>query len=512
DQFTDAEIRGITAHELAHVQKKHTMILLGITALELVVKLIIEAPATYWEYVFSGAQTWDFLSFWLFNIGLFAILLTFVKMLEGQADKITRQKGYGIELAESLYRLEGFYYGIAGEIGFNTQLMTGKKRTKDENIRFMGDQAYYLYQNLAPSRMTCFMNLIASHPLTSIRIAMQTDHSIGMIRAGLMTWTLLIPGLRGRSIRRLQKSHEQMALILSKKYSRDFGNIKDYLEITYEEESAEKIANHHVLAKPKLKKDTALWGKVVGYKITDNIVSPIELELKMDDGTNITIQKSDYDFVIADPDQEYFMKSGKKARLVGVEIINGKFKKFIFSYKNKKISSRSIGLSLIAFEKPKYWFLYKNGSIQPWTLKDATLNDTFQNSSFLMEDDSQTVHQLLGKDLIVDLPPQIQMIKSRNWELEKHFFSRLKQLNESFTLYDKEDFDIGSPTKVLSISDDMIEFLEGRTAKKLAVNKVDALVLNYPFYFFNLRSEMGIGNILSLKMFNRGTQNNYIGL
>ncbi|MHA1994817.1 MAG: M48 family metallopeptidase [Candidatus Hodarchaeales archaeon] len=512
DQFTDAEIRGITAHELAHVQKKHTMILLGITALELVVKFIIEAPATYWEYVLSGVQTWDFLSFWLFNIGLFAILLTFVKMLEGQADKITRQKGYGIELAESLYRLEGFYYGIAGEIGFNTQLMTGKKRTKDENIRFMGDQAYYLYQNLAPSRMTCFMNLIASHPLTSVRIAMQTDYSIGMIRAGLMTWTLLIPGLRGRSIRRLQKSHEEMALILSKKYSRDFGNIKDYLEITYEEESAEKIVNHHVLAKPKLKKDTALWGKVVEYKITGNIVSPIELELKMDDDTNITIQKSDYDFVIADPDQEYFMKSGKKATLVGVEITNGKFKKFIFSYKNKKILSKSIGLSLIAFEKTNYWFLYKNGSIQPWTLKDAIINDTFQNSSFLMEDDSQTEHHLLGKDLIVDLPPQIQMIKSRNWELEKHFFSRLKQLNESFTLYDKEDFDIGSPTKVLSISGDMIEFLEGRTTKKLAVNKVDALVLNYPFYFFNLRSEMGIGNILSLKMFNRGTQNNYIGL
>ena len=58
-------------------------------------------------------------------------------MLEGQADKITRDKGFGIDLAESLYRLEGFYYGIAGEIGFNAQLMTGKTRSKDENIRFM---------------------------------------------------------------------------------------------------------------------------------------------------------------------------------------------------------------------------------------------------------------------------------------------------------------------------------------------------------------------------------------
>ena len=145
-------------------------------------------------------------------------------------------------------------------------------------------------------------------------------------------------------------------------------------------------------------------------------------------------------------------------------------------------------------------------------LKEAILNDTFQTSSFLMEDESQNEHRLQGKDLIIDLPPQIQMIRSRNWELEKHFFSRLQEINESFILYDKEDFDIGSPTKVISVSNDMIEFLEGRTAKSLAPKKVDAIVLNYPFYFFNLRSEMGIGNILSLKMFNRGTQNNYIGL
>ncbi len=133
DQFTDEEIRGITAHELAHVKKKHTLLLLGVTAFELIIKALLDAPSTYWEFVFIPDQTWDFLSFWLFNIMLFSLLLTLVKMLEGQADKITRELGFGKDLAESLYRLEGFYYGIAGEIGFNTQLMTGKERTKEEN-------------------------------------------------------------------------------------------------------------------------------------------------------------------------------------------------------------------------------------------------------------------------------------------------------------------------------------------------------------------------------------------
>ncbi len=514
DQFTDAEIRGITAHELAHVKRKHTLILLVITAIELLIKWRIDAPSTYWDFVFLGAQAWNFLEFWLLNIVLFAFLLTFVKMLEGQADKITREVGYGVELAESLYRLEGFYYGIAGEIGFNTQLMTGKKRTNDENIRFMGDQAFYLYQNLAPSRMTCFMNLIASHPLTSIRLAMQTDHSIGAVRAGFMIWTLLLPGFRGRSIARLQSAHTDIARLLSKKYKDDFGTIQDYLDITYEEETTKKYLNHHVLAKPRLKKDTAKWGKVVEYKITGNIVSPIQfvLELEEDNHTRVDIHKSDYDFVIADPHQEYFLKSGKKAILRDIEIIDGKFRKFIFDSNKKKIKSKSIGISLSSFENSRYWFLYKNGSIQPWILKQATISDTFQKSTFLLEDEFQTEHRFKGKDLIIDLPPQIQMIKARNWEREKHFFSRLKALNESFTLYDKEDFDIGSPTKVLSISDNEIEFLEGRTPKSLTPNKVDALVLGYPFYFFNLKNEMGIGNLLSLKIFNRGTQNSYIGL
>jgi hypothetical protein len=104
------------------------------------------------------------------------------------------------------------------------------------------------------------------------------------------------------------------------------------------------------------------------------------------------------------------------------------------------------------------------------------------------------------------------MIKSKNWQIEKHFFSHLKTLNEAFILYDKEDFDIGAPTKVLSLSDDSLEIIEGRTPKSISPNKLDAIVLGYPFFIFNLRGEMGLGSILSLKLFNRGIQSKYIGL
>ncbi|MFX0171562.1 MAG: M48 family metalloprotease [Candidatus Hodarchaeota archaeon] len=511
NQFTEAEIRGITAHELAHVKRKHTLLLLGITAIELIIKALIDAPSTYWEYVATN-PTWDFLSFWLFNIILFSLLLTFVKMLEGQADKITKEKGFGLDLAESLYRLEGFYYGIAGEIGFNTQLMTGKTRSKDENIRFMGDQAYYLYRNLAPSRMTCFMNLIASHPLTTIRIAMQIDHSIGAIKAGLMVWLLLIPGIRGRTIRNLQKNHRKMAELLSDKYSRDFGSIDDYMEITYEKNWIKYHIGRYVLAKPWLSEGAAYWGKITGYRITDNIVSPIELELETLKDVKTTISKSDYKIVLAEPQHTYFSKKGDVVVLEDVKIEKGKFKRFNFHHNGNKVTSRSIGLDISDFKRKEYWLVYKEGIIQPWTLKEVKMADKFSTTSFIFEDQSQNAVQFTGKELAITLPPLVQMIKSKNWSIEKSFFKLLKETNEPFILYDKEDFDIGTPSKVTSLTDNSVEFLEGRSSRNLSSNKIDALILDYPFFLINLKKEMGFGNILSLKLFNRGLRTKYIGL
>jgi len=512
-QFTDAEIRGITAHELIHVQKKHTLWLLGLTAVELVIKAAIDAPSTYWEFVLGMSQTWDFLSFWLFNIALFAVLLTFVKIMEGQADKITREKGFGIDLAESLFRLEGFYYGIAGEIGFNTQLMTGKTRSKDENIRFMGDQAYYLYRNLAPSRMTCFMNLIASHPLTSIRLALQLDHSIGAIKAGFMIWFLLIPGLRKRTIRRLQKSHQQMAELLSQKYSRDFGTINDYLEITFEEYWAKYFVGHYVLAKPWLSEGNAYWGKITSFSPTENIVSPIEFEMEISNGNIVRIPKSDYNFILAEPQHKYFTKKGNTVILDQVQIEKGKFRKFHFIKNGEETSSRSIGLDTSEFQQRTYWLVYKNGIIQPWSLKEVRLAKDFKKTVFIFEDSIQNEYQFLGKELVISSPPLVQMINAKNWEKEKSFFQLLQNLSEPFILYDKEDIDIGAPCKVNTVlEDNTIELLEGRTLRTIKPNMIDALILDYPFYLINFRNEMGFGNILTLKLFNRGLKTKYVGL
>jgi len=514
EQFTDAEIRGITAHELAHVKKKHTLILLALTAVELVIKFFLDAPSTYWEYTLGTARTWDFLSFWLFNIFLFALLATVVKILEGKADSITRECGFGTDLAHSLYRLEGFYYGIAGEIGFNTQLMTGKSRSKDENIRFMGDQAFYLYRNLAPSRLTCFMNLIASHPLTSIRLALQVDDSIGAFKTGIMIWLLLIPGLRKRTIRNLQKNRVQIAELLSIKYETDFGTIDDYLEITYEEQKTKNYLGRYVLAKPLLLDESAHWGKVVNIHKPKNIVSPLNLEIETSNDSNVMISNDDYDITIAEPQHNYITKKGKIVTLDHVSIRKGKFKKFHFTLNDKKISSRSIGLDINDFKNRNYWLVYKKGMIQPWRLKDVQITEKYENIKFIFEDEVENELSFFGRDLVIETPPFLHMINVKHWDTEKVFFERLKDSTEPILLYDKEDIDIGAPSKILDVSktEKTLEILEGRTKKSLLSKKIDTLVLYYPFFMFNFRSEMGIGNLLSLKLFNRGIKTKYIGI
>jgi hypothetical protein len=328
----------------------------------------------------------------------------------------------------------------------------------------------------------------------------------------MMIWALLIPGLRKRTIKKLQETHEELERILSEKYSRDFGTIEDYIEITYENEGAKQLVGRYVLAKPKLLADTVHWGKIVDFSMTTSIVSPIAFELEDKEGSVTKLNKGDFDFIPAEPNQKYFTKAGKLVTLETIEIKDGKFKKFVFSYANKKFSSRSIGISLVELENLQYWLLYKNGAIQPWNLKKVITKDSFQSSEFIMEDLDKNEHIFKGKELIIDTPPTLQMIKQRNWEIEKPFFLRLSELKEPFILYDKEDFDIGAPTKILSVSDDSLELLEGRISKSIAPSKLDALVLGYPFHILNIKNEMGFGSLLSLKIFNRGIQSKYIGL
>jgi len=196
-----------------------------------------------------------------------------------------------------------------------------------------------------------------------------------------------------------------------------------------------------------------------------------------------------------------------------VQIEKGKFRKFHFIKNGEETSSRSIGLDTSEFQQRTYWLVYKNGIIQPWSLKEVRLAKDFKKTVFIFEDSIQNEYQFLGKELVISSPPLVQMINAKNWEKEKSFFQLLQNLSEPFILYDKEDIDIGAPCKVNTVlEDNTIELLEGRTLRTIKPNMIDALILDYPFYLINFRNEMGFGNILTLKLFNRGLKTKYVGL
>ncbi|MFW9951710.1 MAG: M48 family metalloprotease [Candidatus Thorarchaeota archaeon] len=126
------EIKGIIAHELSHTKGKHTLILTLITSLDLIVRMMLGIPATFYDYTFGNPQL-PLFGFILLNFGIYIVLFVFVRILEGKADLRTKKKGYAKELIKALYNLESFY-ATGREIGLNTMLLCDEKITEYNKI------------------------------------------------------------------------------------------------------------------------------------------------------------------------------------------------------------------------------------------------------------------------------------------------------------------------------------------------------------------------------------------
>ena len=125
NEIPEDELKGIVAHELAHTKGKHTLILTLITTSDLIVRMFLGIPATYYDYTF-GDPSIPLFVFILLNLLIYFFLFIFVRILEGKADLRTKKIGYANELAKALYNLESFY-ASGREIGFNTMLLCDEK-------------------------------------------------------------------------------------------------------------------------------------------------------------------------------------------------------------------------------------------------------------------------------------------------------------------------------------------------------------------------------------------------
>jgi len=140
------EVKGIVAHELAHIKGKHTLILTFITTADLIFRMLFGIPATFYDYTFGNPQT-PLILFILLNLGIYLILFMFVRILEGKADLKTKKIGYAKELVKALYNLESFY-ATGREFGLNTMLLCDEKITKNNEILNYLDTADYINRSI----------------------------------------------------------------------------------------------------------------------------------------------------------------------------------------------------------------------------------------------------------------------------------------------------------------------------------------------------------------------------
>jgi len=184
------ELKGIVAHELAHTKGRHTLILTFITTGDLIFRMLLGIPATYYDYTFGNPQL-PFTLFILLNLLIYIILFMFVRILEGKADAKAKNTGYANELVKALYNLESFY-ATGREIGLNTMLLCDEKiNTDNEMLNFLNTADYINKSIIKPKRISLISNLINSHPPTYHRIVAILDNKLKPTKEMLLPFICL---------------------------------------------------------------------------------------------------------------------------------------------------------------------------------------------------------------------------------------------------------------------------------------------------------------------------------
>ena len=465
-EFSDDDIRGIVAHELAHNSRLHVVWLQIIAAAEMVIKKALLLPATTLDYA-AYPQHIPFAVYFLINYGILAFLLIFVRLLEGDADLQTKKIGYGTELAQVLYKLEGFYQGIAGDFGLNVQLLTGKEFTEEENQRFLGEAGIRLYRHLhRPGRWDMFANIFMSHPRSAYRIVAMIDDEISPIKGALLPYWLLLPNfLRRKSLRQLNRKREEFAELISDKYNSYYGKegVKSFLEITKMDKLLSMLQDRTIVAYDHID-DVVIEGQVSGIQISDKISRPIFLKIKSE-AEEKQIQITDFVIHDAQLNERYILRNGRIGTLTSWKKYPKKNKPFfVFQSLNdetKTFETKYTGKPVKYFEEivGKEVFFYKEGADRIARLNKANFSSSFQISEFEFEVDEAGEFKemkLLGDNIIVDLPPVLLRFSK---EKIKHQTNLLKSLiGNSVILYTKEEIEIGIACEISEITDDLIKY------------------------------------------------------
>ncbi|HDZ18103.1 hypothetical protein LCGC14_0689110 [marine sediment metagenome] len=221
NQIPKDELKGIIAHELAHIRGKHTLILTFITTIDLIIRMVLDIPATYYDYTFGNPSV-PLFTFIVINLSIYIILFILVRILEGRADLRAKKAGFARELAKALYNLESFY-ASGREIGFNTMLLSEEKITNDNKILDYINTASYLYGSMIkPSRFSLLGNLLNSHPPSYYRIAALLDDKLKPTKEAILPFICLKKSKQKKYAQIFEKSRQKFKVIANEKFKEYF--------------------------------------------------------------------------------------------------------------------------------------------------------------------------------------------------------------------------------------------------------------------------------------------------
>ncbi len=483
ETFTDDDVRGIVAHELAHSVYYHVPLLLLLTAVELGIKKALNLPATTLDYATFADNPISFVSYYIFNSGLLVILLIFVRILEGHADHVTSRAGLGIPLSKALYRLEGFYQGVASDFGISVNLLTDREYSEGERIRFSGEAAIRIYQEtLSPTKGAAFSNIFVSHPRTSYRIAAVVDPDITPLRAALLPYFLLFPRSRKKYVKKLKNASEGVRQIINSAYLEDFTSeqFRKHLKSWPKQELLHSYLEKDIIAISVLSSEV-VQGKVVSIFMDDkDPCSPAKFVIKTVSDEETTISFSEWMFEEAKLNETHFLKNGELVTLLSVNVDPTEGlrveverlkdnKHIILNYLPKHISilTRLVGQKIYFYDgHPSY------ASIK--TIEKPEIMGSIKQWKFVLSIDSNRTVEVLCNNLIIGFSPVGFDLRSMKHEQKIEFLSVLR--GHFCSVFSKDNFDVPFDGRVLSVENDSLtlDTIDGNL--DLSVKRIDYVV------------------------------------
>jgi len=459
--FTDDDIRGIAGHELAHAQRVHTLWLFLLTTVTFAITKALQLPATTLDYIFDPNVGLDFLWYYLYNIVILVFSYLFVRILEGRADRLTMKAGYGKALAKSLVKLDGFYQGIASEMGLSVYLLTDKEQTKSEKIRFLGDAGRNMYDiTIKPKKMDLLINLMASHPKSAYRVVALTDQEkLPPVKAAMLPLLLLIPFVRRKYLKELQESRGGIAELIDQAFIEAYGKKapKQYDEVSHKTYQYKFIKGKNIVAISKLNKKDYLQGKVVKLKISSNITTLNVLEIATAEGKK-EITLSDYNVFEMVEGQKQLFKNGKFGV---IKQLGTSEKEFAFKVQmlgdESEIKEMTVsGIPIDYFENMigKDILFLQKGVTRSARLDNIEFSDEgLAESNFTITIGNET-KVISGKSFIIEFKPFAVYLKKGKEKQQRSMFDSLKGKQVSFQT--KDDLDTLLKGKLVEIKEDSV--------------------------------------------------------